>query len=81
MVTKTAKKQITFKDDPILATITPAQEFISDSIRLVKRCQKPSAKEFKKIAVATGVGFLVMGFVGFFIKLIHIPINNIIIGS
>eukprot|EP00475_Leptophrys_vorax_P023360 TRINITY_DN3197_c0_g1_i2.p2 TRINITY_DN3197_c0_g1~~TRINITY_DN3197_c0_g1_i2.p2 ORF type:complete len:176 (-),score=34.80 TRINITY_DN3197_c0_g1_i2:45-572(-) len=80
MVVKT-KKPLTFKDDPILATITPAQEFISDSIRLVKRCQKPSAKEFKKIAIATGVGFLVMGFVGFFIKLIHIPINNIIIGQ
>ena len=38
-------------------------------------------KEFAKIARATGFGFLIMGFVGFFVKLIHIPINNIIVGG
>jgi preprotein translocase subunit Sss1 len=37
--------------------------------------------EFKRIAMATTVGFLVMGFIGFFVKLIHIPINNIIVGA
>jgi preprotein translocase subunit Sss1 len=37
--------------------------------------------EFAKIARATGFGFLIMGFVGFFVKLIHIPINNIIVGG
>lgn len=35
--------------------------------------------EFQKIAIATVVGFCVMGFIGFFVKLIHIPINNIIV--
>ncbi|KAL9267312.1 transport protein Sec61 subunit gamma-like protein [Drosera capensis] len=29
----------------------------------------------------TAIGFVVMGFVGFFVKLIFIPINNIIVGS
>lgn len=37
--------------------------------------------EFQKIAVATAIGFCIMGFIGFFVKLIHIPINNIIVGS
>lgn len=37
--------------------------------------------EFKKIALATSIGFLVMGFLGFAVKLIHIPINNIIVGA
>ena len=37
--------------------------------------------EFAKIAKATGVGFLIMGFIGFFVKLIHIPINNILLGG
>jgi protein transport protein SEC61 subunit gamma-like protein len=36
--------------------------------------------EFAKIALASGAGFLIMGFIGFFVKLIHIPINNILIG-
>lgn len=35
--------------------------------------------EFQKIAVATAIGFSIMGFIGFFVKLIHIPINNIIV--
>lgn len=30
--------------------------------------------------MATGIGFVVMGLVGYFVKLIHIPINNILIG-
>jgi protein transport protein SEC61 subunit gamma-like protein len=33
-----------------------------------------------KIAAATGTGFLVMGFIGFFVKLVFIPVNNIILG-
>jgi protein transport protein SEC61 subunit gamma-like protein len=37
--------------------------------------------EFATIARATGIGFLIMGFTGFFVKLIHIPINNIIVGG
>ena len=37
--------------------------------------------EFQKIAIATAIGFGIMGFIGFFVKLIHIPINNIIVGS
>merc|ERR1711892_221570 len=52
-----------------------------DSVRLVKRCTKPDRKEFSKIAIATAIGFALMGFIGFFVKLIHIPINNIIVGA
>lgn len=37
--------------------------------------------EFTKVAVRTAIGFVVMGFVGFFVKLVFIPINNIIVGS
>ncbi len=37
--------------------------------------------EFLKVAYATGVGFLIMGFIGFFVKIIHIPINNILVGG
>ena len=37
--------------------------------------------EFSKIAQATSVGFAIMGFIGFFVKLVHIPINQIIVGG
>ena len=47
-------------------------------MRLVAACTKPDYKEFKKIATAVGLGMTVMGFVGFFVKIVHIPINMII---
>lgn len=59
--------------------VEPARQFTKDSIRLVKRCTKPDRREFEKIAIATAIGFAIMGFIGFFVKLIHIPINNIIV--
>jgi protein transport protein SEC61 subunit gamma-like protein len=50
--------------------LKPVREFAKDSIRLVNKCTKPDRKEFSKIALRTGLGFIVMGFVGFFVKLI-----------
>jgi len=67
--------------DHVMEIMEPGKQFIKDSIRLVKRCTKPDRKEFSKIALATAVGFAIMGFIGFFVKLIHIPINNIIVGA
>ena len=40
----------------------------------------PRLAEFSKIAQATSVGFAIMGFIGFFVKLMFFPINNIIVG-
>ncbi|KAK2166923.1 hypothetical protein LSH36_33g00054 [Paralvinella palmiformis] len=65
--------------DQVIQYIEPAKQFAKDSIRLVKRCTKPDRREFQKIAMATAIGFAIMGFIGFFVKLIHIPINNIIV--
>lgn len=67
--------------DQVVAYVKPLKDFAKDSMRLVKRCTKPDIKEFQKIALATAIGFAIMGFIGFFVKLIHIPINNIIVGS
>lgn len=67
--------------DQIITLIEPGKQFTKDSLRLVKRCTKPDRKEFNKIAIATAIGFAIMGFIGFFVKLIHIPINNIIVGT
>ncbi|KAI0001677.1 secE/sec61-gamma protein [Russula vinacea] len=37
------------------------------------RCTKPSRKEFIQISKAVAIGFAVMGFIGYLVKLIHIP--------
>lgn len=61
--------------------IEPLRQFAKDSMHLVKKCTKPDRKEFAAIAKAVGVGFAIMGFIGFFVKLVHIPINNILVGG
>ncbi|GCC22552.1 protein transport protein Sec61 subunit gamma [Chiloscyllium punctatum] len=77
--TEREKKEDTM--DQVMQFVEPSRQFVKDSIRLVKRCTKPDRKEFQKIAMATAIGFAIMGFIGFFVKLIHIPINNIIVGG
>jgi protein transport protein SEC61 subunit gamma-like protein len=61
--------------------IEPLKQFAKDSVHLVKKCTKPDRKEFTKIAKAVSIGFFIMGFIGFFVKLVHIPINNILVGN
>lgn len=68
-------------DHPLDYGLGYMKKFSKDSYHLINKCTKPDLKEFKKLAMATSVGFLLMGFIGFFIRLIHIPINNIIRGS
>merc|ERR1712107_456408 len=71
----------TDKTNPVGYCVQGAYEFGIDSRRLIQRCTKPDAKEFKKIAVACAVGFAIMGFIGYTVKLVFIPINNIIVGG
>jgi protein transport protein SEC61 subunit gamma-like protein len=37
--------------------------------------------EYMKILQACAMGFIVIGFIGYIIKLVFIPINNIILGA
>ncbi|KAJ4462874.1 putative Protein transport protein Sec61 subunit gamma [Paratrimastix pyriformis] len=62
------------------AIVVPTKQFAAESYRFVARCTKPDTKELSKIAIATSIGFGVLGFVGFAIKLVFIPINNVIVG-
>lgn len=56
---------------------TPARA----AVLLPGACHRvPAAAEFTKIASATAIGFAVMGFIGYFVRLLHIPVNNILIG-
>ncbi|CAK0840478.1 unnamed protein product, partial [Prorocentrum cordatum] len=72
---------LTDKSNPIGYCVQGMREFAMDSRRLLQRCTKPDAKEFKKIAVACAMGFAIMGFIGYTVKLVFIPINNIIVGG
>ncbi|EEQ91125.1 hypothetical protein RJZ56_005664 [Blastomyces dermatitidis] len=57
------------------------KDFVKDGMLFMNRCTKPDKREFLKISQAVGFGFLIMGVIGYFIKLIHIPVNNILVGG
>ncbi|QIW99291.1 hypothetical protein AMS68_004809 [Peltaster fructicola] len=57
---------------------TPRQ-FLHEGRQFIARCSKPDQKEFLRISQAVGMGFIVMGVIGYFVKLIHIPYNQITI--
>lgn len=59
----------------------PAKKFVGDCKRVLTRCTLPSAKVIKKTAISTGVGFCILGSVGFVFKLVSKPINNVLIGG
>ncbi|KAA8576033.1 hypothetical protein MFRU_033g00040 [Monilinia fructicola] len=56
-------------------------DFFKDGTQFINRCTKPDYREFINISRAVGVGFLIMGAVGYIVKLIHIPLNNILVGG
>ena len=70
-----------FYDHPVDCSVQFFTKFYTNSVELVRKCTKPDLQEFNKLAIATSIGFLAMGFLGFFVRLIHIPINNILRGA
>ena len=57
------------------------RKFLKESQHLLVRCTKPDQREFIKITRIVSTGFVIMGVIGYLIKLVHIPINNIIVGG
>ncbi|KAK8201973.1 hypothetical protein M8818_005498 [Zalaria obscura] len=45
------------------------KDFIKDGTQFLNRCTKPDKREFLKISQAVGVGFIVMGVIGYIVKL------------
>ncbi|KAE9372395.1 secE/sec61-gamma protein [Hyaloscypha bicolor E] len=67
--------------DQIQEFLDIPRDFFKEGTQFLNRCTKPDRREFIKISQAVGVGFLVMGAVGYLVKLIHIPVNNVLVGG
>jgi len=78
--------------DQVKQLLDVPRDFFKDGAFFLNRCTKPNKRgtpsplpiagltpEFLEISRAVAVGFLVMGFIGFAVKLVHIPINNILV--
>ncbi|KAL6926997.1 hypothetical protein ACO0SA_004083 [Hanseniaspora valbyensis] len=55
------------------------QQIINNSLQFIKKCKKPNNAELFQIIRAVGMGFLVIGLLGYVVKLIHIPIRYLIV--
>ena len=64
------------ENDNIAAQINA---LVKDSINFYHKCKKPDYTEYMKILQACIMGFAVMGVIGYLVKLVFIPINNIIL--
>ncbi|KAK0754604.1 hypothetical protein B0T18DRAFT_315993 [Schizothecium vesticola] len=67
--------------DQLQEILDVPREFLREGIQFISKSQKPDRREFLKISQAVGVGFLIMGAVGYVVKLIHIPLNNVLVGG
>lgn len=54
-------------------------DFMRDCIHILNRCTKPDKREYIKVAQAIAIGFCFMGFIGYFIQIIHIPIRKLLV--
>jgi len=60
---------------------TVANDFWKECYRLLVKCNKPDRDEYRKIVRKVFIGFVIMGLIGFFVKLMFVPINQIILGG
>lgn len=58
-----------------------AKHFWKCSNNFVRESRKPSVDEFREILRGHLTGFIMLGLFAYVIKVIHIPINNLIVGS
>lgn len=56
-------------------------EFVKEGTQFLNRCTKPDKREYLRICRAVAIGFAIMGGIGYVVKLVHIPINNILVGG
>lgn len=70
------KKEAKGGDDSLL---TPLVSFFTDSKKLIEGCDQPQRDEYLKIAVVTGGGFVLLGLVGYAIKVFHLSFNNLLL--
>ena len=65
--------------DPITTIIVdPLLKFAKESQMLINIMKKPDQKEFAQIAFATGMGFLLVGFTAFFVRLCCMGVRNLL---
>ena len=69
------------KEEKSKGVVDDLTQFYKDSSNFFNKCTRPDQQEYTKILQASFMGIVVMGFIGYIIKLVFIPINNIILSN
>lgn len=64
-----------------LPGVKNASQFVKNSKNFIKACKRPSRREIVDLVKGHLIGLCFLGVFGYIIKVVHIPINNIIAGS
>ena len=75
---QSTQEKVEYQAEKAKAQLT---DFIRDLYHLFIRANKPDRKSYISAARIVLLGVLVMGIVGFVVKIASIPINNILIGG
>ena len=57
------------------------QKFLKNIRNFLKQCKTPTGSNFKEILKGHLAGVVLLGLFAYIIKVIHIPINNMIVGA
>ena len=55
--------------------------FFENAGAFLRDCKRPVDQDFEKVVLVTLIGFLAIGFMGYAVKLVHIPITQILVGN
>lgn len=56
-------------------------EFFDNWVKFLNKCEKPNRKQYIRLAQSCAIGILIMGLIGYMIKLMFIPINTILLSK
>jgi len=56
----------------------PVKQFTRNAKMFIRNCKKPKNGEFFELAKGHIIGLVFLGAIGYIIKVINIPINNIL---
>jgi len=75
------QSSITMAGDQVQELLEAPSEFAKSGIQFMRRCTKPDKAEYLRLCQAVGVGLVIMGAVGYIVKLIHMPLNRVLVGG
>ena len=56
-------------------------EFLKECEVFIRNCSKPTQKEYIKISTSCALGFVIMGIIGYLVKLLFVPIHSILLSN